>query len=113
MPDPRLPLTIKLLPGGFSVQFADGSRPIMIYGRDPHVASAANSLTLDEARELAQEVARALTGGVVRLEQPPRHASERAQGQQSDAHGEPSANVRRRAAVVGGFFVTGSQGNFS
>ena len=35
--------------------------PIYIYGREPHVASAVQSLTLDEAKVVAQDVARALT----------------------------------------------------
>ena len=61
MPDRRLPLHIKPLPGGYAIQFADGSKPIVIYGRELYVARAANALTLDEARALAQEVARALT----------------------------------------------------
>ena len=34
---------------------ADGSKPIIIYGREPHVARAANALTIDEAKALAQE----------------------------------------------------------
>ena len=61
MPDPRLPLTIKPLPGGFAIEFSDGSTPIYIYGREHHIAAAAKSLTLDQARALAQEAARALT----------------------------------------------------
>lgn len=59
--DKRLPLTIKALPGGFAIHFADGRRAMIVYGREDHVARAANSLTLDEAKALAQEVARALT----------------------------------------------------
>ena len=61
MADARLPLKIKPLPGGFAIQFADGSKPIIIYGREPYVARAANTLTLDEAKALAQDVAKALT----------------------------------------------------
>ena len=61
MADARLPLKIKPLPGGFAIQFPDGRQPIVIYGREPHVARAANTLTLDEAKALAQDVARALT----------------------------------------------------
>jgi hypothetical protein len=61
MPDPRLPLTIISLPGGYSIAFADGTRAIMIYGRDPYVAHASGALTLDEAKALAQEVVRTLT----------------------------------------------------
>jgi hypothetical protein len=37
------------------------TRPIMICGRAPHVASAAQTFTMDEARDVAQEVARTLT----------------------------------------------------
>jgi hypothetical protein len=61
MADRRLPLKIKPLPGGYAIQFADGSKPIIIYGREPHVARAANALTIDEAKALAQDVAKALT----------------------------------------------------
>ena len=56
-----MPLKIRPLPGGFAIEFADKSKPIMVYGREPHVARAANSPTLDEAKLLAQDVARALT----------------------------------------------------
>lgn len=61
MPDKRLLLTIKPLPGGYAIHFADGRRAFIIYGRDPTVARAADSFTMEEAKELAQEVARALT----------------------------------------------------
>ena len=61
MADARLPLTIRRLPGGFCIQFADGRPAIIIYGRQPHVARAANALTIDEAKALAQDVAKALT----------------------------------------------------
>ena len=61
MPDPRLPLHIKSLPGGYAIEFSDGRSPIYIYGREPHATTGVNSLTLDEARALAKEVARALT----------------------------------------------------
>ncbi len=53
--DPRLPLKIK------SLDQADGRRALIVYGRDEHVARAANALTIEEARELAKEVARLLT----------------------------------------------------
>jgi hypothetical protein len=36
-------------------------RKLWIYGREPEVARAANAMTLDEAEELAKDVARALT----------------------------------------------------
>ena len=61
MADRRLPLKIRPLPGGFAIEFADKSRPIIVYGREARVAKAANALTLDEAKTLAQDVARALT----------------------------------------------------
>ena len=54
MADRRLPLKIKPLPGGYAIQFADGSKPIIIYGREPHVARAANALTINEAKALAR-----------------------------------------------------------
>jgi hypothetical protein len=59
--DLRLPLKIRQLPGGYAIEFPDGRRPVMVWGREPHVAAAAKALTIDEARELAQEIARALT----------------------------------------------------
>ena len=61
MADRRLPLKIRPLPGGFAIEFADKRQAIIVYGREPHVARAANALTLDEAKTLAQDVARALT----------------------------------------------------
>ena len=54
MADAQLPLKIKPLPGGFAIQFADGSKPIIIYGREPYVARAANTRTLDEASGFAR-----------------------------------------------------------
>jgi len=59
--DPRLPITIKRVPGGFALVFANGGPHIYIYGREPHVASSAGSLTIDQAKALAQDAARALT----------------------------------------------------
>ena len=61
MSDPRLPLKIKPVPGGFALAFARGGQHIYVYGREPHVASAADTLSIDEAKALAQEIARALT----------------------------------------------------
>ena len=61
MSDPRLPLKIRPVPGGFAFAFAGGGRHIYVYGREPHVAQAAGSLTIDEATALAQEIARAPT----------------------------------------------------
>ena len=61
MSDPRLPVKIKPIPGGFAITFVSGGQHIYIYGREPHVAQAAGSITIDEAKELAQDVARAMT----------------------------------------------------
>ena len=66
MPDPRLPLKIKPIPGGYAISFADGTQAIYVYGREPHVAAAAGTLTIDEAKALARELARTLTDGVER-----------------------------------------------
>ena len=62
MADARLPLTIKRLPGGYGINFADGRRALIVYGHGtPDNAHAANGLTFDEAKAVAQDVARALT----------------------------------------------------
>ena len=45
MPDTRLPIKIKRIPGGFTIDLADGRR-LWIYGREPEVARAAKSMTL-------------------------------------------------------------------
>jgi hypothetical protein len=42
----RLPIKVKRIPGGFTVNLADG-RKLWIYGREPEVARAANAMTLD------------------------------------------------------------------
>jgi hypothetical protein len=60
MTDSRLPIKIKRIPGGFTVDLADG-RKLWIYGREPAVARAANAMTLEQAEQLAKDVARALT----------------------------------------------------
>ena len=60
MPDARLPIKVKRIPGGYTVNLADGRR-LWIYGREPEVARAANSMTLEQAEQLAKDVARALT----------------------------------------------------
>jgi lipocalin len=49
MPDARLPIKVKRIPGGYTVDLADG-RKLWIYGREPEVARAAKAMTLDEAR---------------------------------------------------------------
>ena len=60
--DRRLPLKIHRQPGGFSIEFADGSPRLMVYGSwPPETARAGNVRTTDEAMELARDVARALT----------------------------------------------------
>ena len=61
MSDPRLPITIKKLPGGYRLQFNDGRASMMIYGSGDDTAHAAGSLTSDEARGLAEEVVQVLT----------------------------------------------------
>ncbi len=50
---------------GFALAFAIGGQHVYIYGREPHVASAADTLTIDEAKALAQEMAGALTTACV------------------------------------------------
>lgn len=66
MHDARPPIKIMRIPGGYTVNLADG-RKLWIYGREPEVARAANAMTLDEAEALAKEVARALTEQLGRL----------------------------------------------
>jgi hypothetical protein len=61
MPDPRLPIAIKKLPGGYRLQFNDGKSSMMVYGTGADTARATGSLTTEEARELAEEVVRILT----------------------------------------------------
>ena len=61
MADTRLPLKIRRLPGGFAIQYADGRRALIVYGHPAGNAHAANGLTFDEAKAVAQDVARALT----------------------------------------------------
>jgi hypothetical protein len=60
LPDARLPIKIKRIPGGYTVDLAD-SRKLWIYRREPEVARAANAMTLEQAEELAKDVARAPT----------------------------------------------------
>jgi hypothetical protein len=61
MPDPRLPIAIKKLPGGYRLQFNDGKSSMMIYGTGADTAAAAGSLTTEEARALAEELVHILT----------------------------------------------------
>jgi hypothetical protein len=59
--DPRLPITIKKLPGGYRLQFADGKSSLIVYGADASIAHASGSLSIEESNELAQEIAAVLT----------------------------------------------------
>ena len=61
MPDPRLPIAIKKLPGGYRLQFNDGKSSMMIYGTGADTAAAAGSLTTEEARALPEELVYILT----------------------------------------------------
>lgn len=61
MSDPRLPVKIKPVPGGFTLVFASGGQHVYIYGREPRVSQSSGSLTIEEAKALTQEIARALT----------------------------------------------------
>ena len=61
MPDPRLPIAIKKLPGGYRLQFNDGKSSMMVYGTGADTAAAAGSLTTEEARALAEELVYILT----------------------------------------------------
>jgi len=60
MPDARLPIKIKRIPGGYTVNLADRNK-LWIYGRDAEIANQAHAMTPDEAEQLAKEVGRALT----------------------------------------------------
>lgn len=60
MSDARLPIKVLRTPGGAVLRFASGER-LYVYGRDPEGASAAHSMTTEEAEALAKDVARALT----------------------------------------------------
>jgi hypothetical protein len=57
MPDARLPIKVLRIPGGAVVR-ATGER-LYIRGRDSE--GATHAMTLDEAEQLAEDVARALT----------------------------------------------------
>ena len=61
MVDPRLPIAIKKLPGGYRLQFNDGKSSMMIYGTGADTAAAAGALTTEEARALAEELVHILT----------------------------------------------------
>jgi hypothetical protein len=57
MTDPRLPIAIKKLPGGYRLQFNDGKSSMMVYGTNADTALATGSLSTEEARAFAEEVA--------------------------------------------------------
>ena len=61
MSDPRLPIAINKLPGGYRLQFNDGKSSLMVYGTTADTAAATGALTTDEAKALADEVVRILT----------------------------------------------------
>jgi hypothetical protein len=61
MSDPRLPISIKKLPGGYRLQCSDGKSSIMVYGTGADTAHATGTLTTDEARAFADELVRILT----------------------------------------------------
>lgn len=61
MSDPRLPITIKRIPGGVTINLATGER-MFLYGRDSvDVARQSGDMTREEAEQLAADVARTLT----------------------------------------------------
>jgi len=62
MSDPRLPIAIKKLPGGYRLEFNDRKSSLMVYGTGADIAHATGSLTTEEARALAEEVVGILTG---------------------------------------------------
>jgi len=62
MSDPRLPIAIKKLPGGYRLEFNDRKPSMMVYGTGADIAHATGSLTTEEARALAEEVVGILTG---------------------------------------------------
>jgi hypothetical protein len=61
MEENRLPITIRKLPGGYRLQFADGKSSLMVYGANAGIAHASGSLNTEEARQLAEEIADILT----------------------------------------------------
>jgi len=53
------PWTVETIPGGFKVIDGNGQSLAYVYGHaDPRDAGIANSLTLDEARRIASNVAK-------------------------------------------------------
>jgi hypothetical protein len=60
MPDPRLPINIAAMPGGFVIRMATGA-DLWIYTRESPIPSTASALTPEEGEALAHEIARLLT----------------------------------------------------
>jgi len=60
VPDDRLPIEIKRIPGGALLTLATGQR-IYIHGREPEIARVADDMTREQAEALAKDVARALS----------------------------------------------------
>jgi hypothetical protein len=60
MTDSRLPITVKTIAGGPVIQLADGGR-LYTHGHAPEVARLVHTMTKDQAEELAEVVALALT----------------------------------------------------
>jgi hypothetical protein len=58
--DSRLPITVKAIAGGVLIQLADGGR-LYVHGLEPEIARVANTMTKEQAEELAMAVAQALT----------------------------------------------------
>lgn len=103
----RLPLKVRPVPGGFAIIFADGRVPIVVYGREKRVASATHALTLDEAREVAQEIAQALEAA---WSQSPRGLFLRRRGKRENqsltrAQRRLNTDNRRRTAIIFGIAV--------
>jgi hypothetical protein len=59
MPDSRLPLTIRPVPGGFSIVFADGGQHVFVQGQNPFT-QVEQTLSSDQTLDLAREIAGAL-----------------------------------------------------
>lgn len=53
MPDARLPIKVKRIPGGYTVNLSDG-RKFYIYGCAPEVACAAKARCLAKPSDLAR-----------------------------------------------------------
>ena len=61
MPDSRLPLKIRPVPGGYAIVFADGGQHLYVAGHDTRDgALLQGALTREQALDLAKEIASAL-----------------------------------------------------